>query len=260
MQLNYQETGEGKPMVILHGLFGSLDNWRTLARVFSDHFRVISVDQRNHGKSPHSDEMNYPAMADDLAELVDHLGLNEIVLVGHSMGGKTAMQFAVQYPALLADLIVVDMSPQAYPPQHKDIIAALERVPINTVSSREQVDEHLAESIPQPAIRQFLMKGLKRLPGNRFAWKFNLDVLSAKYDNILVAIEPEQRVQVPALFLGGERSPYLKQVSVQELRQLFPQAELDFVPRAGHWVHAEAPKAFAEKIGERLGVHFSFPG
>ncbi|MBI3798478.1 MAG: alpha/beta fold hydrolase, partial [Deltaproteobacteria bacterium] len=174
MPLHFESSGHGHPLLILHGLFGSLENWRTLSKVLSQSFQVFALDQRNHGHSPHSEVFNYRVMTEDLKEFLQHQGLSAIHLLGHSMGGKTAMQFALTYPEDVDKLIVVDIAPKAYPPGHDDIFAALFSLPVQDFRSRQEADAALAQHLPDLALRQFLLKNLEREATGGFHWRINL--------------------------------------------------------------------------------------
>ncbi len=242
MKLHYKEMGQGQPLLILHGLFGSLDNWATLAKRLADHYRVIVVDLRNHGRSPHADAHNYEVMAADVLELADSLQLSAPVIMGHSMGGKVAMMYALQYPSRIAKLIVVDIAPKAYPPHHDEIIQALQSVDLSTVSSRSDVDEQLAKTIPEVDVRLFLMKNLYRKESNTFDWRMNLETLGNTYDQVAAAVTSDVPFTKSTLFIKGGRSGYIKPEDMSgNIEHLFTQVELETIPEASHWVHAQAP-------------------
>jgi pimeloyl-ACP methyl ester carboxylesterase len=247
MTLFFQEYGTGHPLIILHGLLGSLDNWHTLSTAFSKTFRVIAVDQRNHGRSPHSDEMTYGAMASDLLELFDQLGLASASILGHSMGGKTAMQFALSHPDRADRLVIADIAPRAYPPLHDDIFAALSSVDLASMQSRQLVDDALTGRIPDTAVRQFLMKNLSRDASGGFRWKANLRVLQSSYAELARAIDSEAPFRKPVLFVQSSRSGYVHESDTGDIHRLFPHAEFVNVD-AGHWIHAEAPERFSEIV------------
>jgi esterase len=247
MKLNFQESGTGKPLVILHGLLGSLDNWHTLSRTFAGSFRVLAVDQRNHGRSPHSDDFTYDTMAEDLVELLDHLKIPAAHLLGHSMGGKTAMKFALSNPSRVEKLIVVDMAPREYPPLHDEILDALIAVDLNAAASRQQVDDELSKNIPDFAVRQFLMKNLTRDSHGAFAWKANLRAIQEHYIEIAREITSSVPFSGPALFVKGDQSDYILDSDVPMIKRLFPNAHIVGV-NAGHWIHAEAPTVIAEIV------------
>lgn len=253
--LNFQQVGSGPPLVILHGLFGSLDNWRSLAHRIGKHFSVFSVDLRNHGRSPHAAPHSMAALALDLAQLFERQAIAPAVLVGHSMGGKAAVTFARDFPQHVAKLIVVDMGIRQYPPGHEEVFNALLAVDFAQHTTRETVDAALAEYLPDSAVRQFLLKGLTRAEGG-FRWRFNLPQLHQDYPHLLAAVEVPKPLQLPTLFIRGARSSYLTDTDLKELAVVFPKMMTTTVP-AGHWVHAEAPEATLQALGSFLGVAFA---
>ena len=252
MNLHFQEYGNGQPLVILHGLLGSLDNWHTVSRTFAETLRVLAVDQRNHGRSPHSDVLTYDAMADDLTELLDHLKIPSVHLLGHSMGGKTAMQFALNHPGRVDRLIIVDMAPREYPRLHDELLDALASVDLSAATSRQQVDDELSKRIPDFAVRQFLMKNLARDSAGAFTWKADLQAIRRNYAEIAREIASEQPFPGPTLFVKGDRADYVLDSDVPFIKRLFPNAQVVGV-NAGHWIHAEAPTVFAEIVLSFLG-------
>lgn len=257
MKLHFQEFGSGPALVLLHGLFGSADNWRPVALPLAEHFRVLVPDQRNHGASPHAEQMDYPALATDLATWLDTLGLSVVHLVGHSMGGKTAMQFALRHPARVHRLLVVDMAPRAYPPHHEPILVALRSIELERHTTRQVLEEALAPAIPSLALRRFLLKNLGRNEQNQLAWKINLAALHANYSHLCAPLDPEATAQPfpgPTLFLRGGCSDYLRPDDEGEIRRLFPNARLATVPEAGHWLHADAPGEFVRHALEFFGT------
>jgi esterase len=247
MKLHFQEYGVGKPLVILHGLLGSLDNWHTLSRTLADSFMVLAVDQRNHGRSPHADVFTYETMADDLAELLDSLKIPSAHILGHSMGGKTAMQFALSYPRRVESLIVVDIAPREYPRLDDEILDALTSINLAAIVSRQEVDDLLSARIPDFAVRQFLMKNLTRDSSGTFVWKANLQAIRKNYDEITRAIASDRPFPGPTLFIKGNRSDYILDSDVPMIRRLFPDANIVGV-NAGHWIHAEVPTVFANIV------------
>ena len=250
MKLNYKEYGQGQPLIILHGLFGTLDNWVTLGKKLAKHFTVYLLDQRNHGRSPHTDEHNYPSMAEDIREFMEqHWMYDGAAVIGHSMGGKTAMQLALTYPELVKKLVVVDIAPKRYPGNHQPIFQALLNLQPENLTGREEAEEKLARYIPDTGVRQFLMKNLTRRPEGGFEFKMNLPVIYKHYEDILEAITADQPYEGPALFVRGGNSPYVKPEDEPAIRGLFPKAEIKTIPNAGHWVHAEQPTAL---LGELL--------
>ena len=250
MQLNYKSFGSGPALIILHGLFGSLDNWQTLAKRYAEHFSVYIVDQRNHGKSPHTDgSFTYEQLAEDLLEFMEQQGMYAAHLLGHSMGGKTVMQFATENETMVEKMIVADMSTRTYPAHHEAVLAALAAFPFGEIETRKEATAWMGSHISDLATQQFLLKSLDRRRGGLkgFAWKFNFEVLNRDYENILQGIETDFPVHVPALFLRGGNSPYVKDIYFDEIRERFPEAEFDTVAGAGHWLHAEKPEIFYEK-------------
>lgn len=247
MKLHYRELGEGKPMIILHGLFGFSDNWQTHAKKLADYYRVILVDLRNHGHSPWSNEFSYDIMAQDVINLCEDLGLSEVILVGHSMGGKTAMRVAQMREDLLEKLVVVDMGIKRYPPHHQHILAGIHSVTLDNVGSRREAEEQLAKHIDSDGVKQFLLKNLYWKEKGKLSWRMNVEVLEGAMDEILKAI-PEQEVFIPTLFIKGELSNYLIDEDHSAIERVFIDVEFVTIPNAGHWVHAEAPGPFLDAL------------
>lgn len=243
MLLNYRLYGEGLPVVILHGLFGMLDNWNTHSKLLAETYMVIAVDLRNHGNSPHSEEFSYEVMIEDLCTLYEHLGLGQAAVIGHSMGGKLAMHFALAHPEKVERLMVVDIAPRAYPALHTDIFEALMSVDLSKHTSRSSISEALA--CIEPSVRNFLLKNLARADSGRFYWKMNLPAIFANYEAINAAVRSDRQYLGKTMFVKGGRSSYLLDEDLTGILKLFPHTELVTVPRAGHWVHAEAPEEFS---------------
>ncbi|GIV31620.1 MAG: alpha/beta hydrolase [Saprospiraceae bacterium] len=249
MELNYREMGSGPPLIILHGLFGTLDNWATIGRRLSDEFLVWLVDLRNHGRSPHAAQHDYPAMAEDLrAFMENHWMFDGAAVMGHSMGGKVAMQLALTYPELVQKLIVVDIAPRRYQDHHSHIIQALLELHPETLPDREAAEAKLAQTIADPAVRQFLLKNLTRRKEGGYEFKMNLQALHKHYDDILAPVHGKRPYEGPTLFIKGELSPYIQPEDEQSIRQLFPRAEIRTVKGAGHWVHADQPDALLDLV------------
>ncbi len=251
MLLHFQRHGQGEPLVILHGLFGTLDNWGAQIKTLSEHFDVIAADLRNHGRSPHSDEMTYRAMSNDLLELLDHLQLERINLMGHSMGGKAAMQFALDHPERVQRLIVVDIAPVRYPSRHNEVIEGLKQIDLPQLKSRSEADSTLSEYVDSTATRAFLLKNLYRNEQKQFAWRMNLPVLEQQYSSIGDA--PEGKAYTgPVLFLKGGDSDYLLAEHQQPIQQLFPNAGFKIIAGAGHLPHVEKPAIFTRLVDNFL--------
>lgn len=260
MNLFYREFGTGDPLIILHGLYGSSDNWVSIAHALEAYYRVILVDQRNHGQSPHSNDHNYKLLSNDLKEFCDKLCLQKVILIGHSMGGKTAMQFTADYPDRIESLIVVDIAPWGHLEnlstlsilnEHKQIINALLSIPLDSISSRNQADEMLSKTVQQLHVRQFLLKNLKREIDGTFSWKLNLSAISNNIEYLMDGVEfdsTKEKLTVKTLFIKGEQSNYIPQNKVNELKEFFQNSELTTISDAGHWVHAEKPKEFINAV------------
>ena len=245
INLNYKEFGHGDPLIILHGLFGTLDNWQTMARRLSEFFTVFIVDQRNHGKSPHTEEHGYPCLAEDLHDFMASKWIYKAHLLGHSMGGKTVMRFATEYPEMIDKLIVADIAPKSYPDTHSDIFKALMSIDLTTVSSRQEVDDQLGQSIKSFAVRQFLLKNVHRNKhSHRYEWKMNLPVLYKYYSRILQFDLGPEIFEGETLFIRGAQSPYIQDEDMLEILEHFTQARLETIDKAGHWLHADQPEAF----------------
>ncbi|MFK7978367.1 MAG: alpha/beta fold hydrolase [Saprospiraceae bacterium] len=242
MELNYKSFGEGYPIIILHGLFGTLDNWQTIAKKLAENYLVYIVDQRNHGRSPHDTRFDYEAMADDLQVFMESQWIYEAHIIGHSMGGKTAMQFALNYPDLVNQLIVVDIAPKAYEGGHQAIFEALFSLDLSSIKNRKQADAALLAQIPDFGVRQFLLKNLTNDKKGGYKWKMNLPVIYENYQQILATIKSEDIFDNPTLFIRGGQSNYIVAEDLKQIKSLFPTAALTTVAGANHWVHAAAPK------------------
>lgn len=251
MQLHFRAYGNGTPLIILHGVFGSADNWQSLGKEFSQKFKVYLVDLRNHGKSPHSEEFDYNVMTDDILELMLSENIDRAHILGHSMGGKVAMNFAARYTDRIEKLVIVDIAPRYYPPHHEKIFRGFRSLKLEDIKSRQEADEQMAYTISDFGVRQFLLKNLTR-EGDRFTWKLNLDVIERNAENIGAALEEEDWFNGHVLFLAGGNSDYILPEDEQGIRQHFPNARIEVVSCAGHWVHAEQPKTLARKVMEFL--------
>ena len=246
--LNHKVIGEGQPLIILHGLFGSLDNWITLGKRFSQDLKVILVDQRNHGKSFHDNVFNYMEMADDLNYLIDRLELEQPILLGHSMGGKTVMQYAAFHSVNIDKLVVADIGPKFYPVHHEVIIEALKAVNVRSIQKREDVDIELTRLIPERGTRTFLMKNLKRDERGQFGWKMNLNIISDSIEEVGKPLDYYLPIEIPTLFIRGSESHYIKDEDFDDILEIFPEAKFATIDGSGHWLHADNPKLFYELV------------
>jgi esterase len=241
--------GSGQVFVILHGLFGYSDNWQTHAKKLAAYYRVVLVDQRNHGHTDWSDDFSYDLMASDLKELLDDLEVEKIILLGHSMGGKTAMRFSQLYPQMVEKLIVVDMGIKAYPMHHSEIIKGLKSIDLSVVKTRGEADVQLSKFIESVGVRQFLLKNLYWIEKEQLAWRMNIDVLDREMPEILRALNPVE-VNFPTLFIRGEKSNYILDEDWSEIEEIFHDSQLKTIENAGHWVHAEQANLFMESVLE----------
>jgi len=250
MKLHYQSLGNGQPLIILHGLFGTLENWGSQIKTLSESFTVIAVDLRNHGRSPHSDDMNYTVMANDVIELMDELNLASADLMGHSMGGKVAMQLALNNPERIKRLIVVDIAPVQYARHHDDVLTGLNELDLTSIKSRSEADTLLANYISDIGVRAFLLKNLYRNDNKQFTWRMNLPVLTRLYDHISQAPSAAEGASFThdTLFIKGADSNYLIADYQAEIMSYFPAASFKIIQGAGHWPHAEKPVAFSRMV------------
>ena len=236
-----REFGQGNPVLILHGLFGFSDNWQTIAKGLATNHLVVTPDLRNHGRSPHTDSHSYPEMAEDvLAFMHDHWMFHGQV-VGHSMGGKVAMQLALTHPDAVEKLVVVDIEPSQADDNHSGIFQALLGLDLSKITTRQEAEHYLAERIADFGTRQFLLKNITREDDGRFTWKMNLPVLWKHYPDILAPVSGNP-FDKPTLFIRGSRSNYIKLEEIPLIKPLFPQAEVVTIENAGHWVHADQPQ------------------
>ena len=254
MRLNSIVSGSGGPVLLLHGLFGSSGNWQSIAKRLALSFSVHSLDLRNHGASPWFADMSYPAMAADVAEYMRHHGLDRAALVGHSMGGKVAMELALSTPDLVASLLVLDIAPSAYDRAHDHILDGMLAVNIRGLRSREEADMELSAAIPQPRVRQFLLTNLRRREDGSYAWRLNLEVIAAAYENLLADVGRGRRSDVAALFLRGGLSDHIGAPEERAIREAFPRARIETVPDAGHWLQADAPDAVVRAVEQIAGA------
>lgn len=266
MKLHVKRLGKGYPFIILHGLYGSGENWLTIAKNISGICEVFLVDQRNHGRSPHSEQHNYQALAEDLLEMMDDHGLSRAVILGHSMGGKAAMWFAARHPSRISRLIIADISPRSYLNNtldhnhsafHIKVMEAMLAVDFTKVNGLGDIDRQLENRLPDKQLRQFLLKNIERESGAAYYWKLNITALLGNLDNLSAGLEPflaEGRTfdQFPVLFIRGENSHYILEPDLLMIRKLYPNAQIVTIKNAGHWLHTEQPAALVSIIKKQL--------
>jgi esterase len=251
MKLFYRKTGEiGTPIIILHGIFGSSDNWLTIGKILAENHQVYMLDQRNHGQSPRNDVFNYEVMAEDLKEFIEDNKLENAILIGHSMGGKTVMQFAMNYPNLFSKMIVVDIAPKFYPVHHSMILQGLASIDLKSLKSRTEANELMKRFEDSEGVRQFLLKNLWRNPekNNEFDWRINVPVITKNIDIVGHELANERTIEKPVLFIKGSESHYIKPEDERKIWELFPNYELVTIEGAGHWVQADKPQEFVGAV------------
>lgn len=252
--VNHKTYGEANkpPLYIAHGVFGMLDNWHNIAQQLSTDFFVITYDARNHGKSFHDNDASYQAMAQDLKHLTEYFNHEHVFLIGHSMGGKTAMKFVDSYPNIVDRLIVVDIAPKKYKASHTAFINAFKEIPFDRIANRKDADLAFSEYAKDLGIRQFLLKNIESKPEGGYQLKINIDAIEYHYEEIIGALEFQFIHHIPTTFIAGGNSAYIGKEDFEQIQHTFPNAELVTIPNAGHWVHAEQPTAFVESIKKAL--------
>ena len=248
----YGSEKSGTPLLVFHGLFGMLDNWGSFGKEMGELFPVHLIDLRNHGKSFHSFEMSHDDLAHDILHYMEFHKIDQCNLLGHSLGGKAVMQFAIKYPLKVDQLIVVDISPKAYPPHHQGILKALESVDFNQISTRQEAEEILHQYIPEKSVIQFLTKNLYWTEDKKLAWRFNLKTLSEKYSEFVSNAIKYGEFSGKTLFISGEKSNYILPQDEFQIKQQFPNSSAVTIKNAGHWVQAENPKDFNELVKDFL--------
>jgi pimeloyl-ACP methyl ester carboxylesterase len=250
MKLNFRKLGEiGQPIIIMHGLFGMSDNWLTISKEFATNYQVYILDLRNHGQSPHSEEFSYQIMANDLAEFIDQNHLENPIIMGHSMGGKVAMQFAIDHSEKFDKLIVVDIAPKFYPVHHTSILQGLHAINLLTLQSRTEANEILKRFEENEGVRQFLLKNLYRnTQSGQFDWRFNLVILTKEIANIGYEITSNKEIENETMFINGSESSYILPEDKINISKIFPNATFKTIQNAGHWVQADKPKEFVETV------------
>ena len=252
MPLHFKQLGQGEPLVLLHGLFGSGDNWFGVAPKLAEKFHVFAPDLRNHGHSPHHAEMDYPLMAADVEKFLTDQKIESAHVLGHSMGGKVAMQFALDFPARMKKLVVVDIAPRAYVPAHDKIFSALLALDLESFQTRSEIEAVLASEIPSLNLRRFLLKNLGRNNQGNFFWKMNLRDVAENYPRLSEVLNPQNQFDKPTLFICGGKSDYITAGDEQEIKRRFPAAQIKTIATANHWVHADAPEEFLRLVLEFL--------
>tara|TARA_R110000737_G_C14556573_1_gene481534 strand:+ start:262 stop:1038 length:777 start_codon:yes stop_codon:yes gene_type:complete len=245
--LNYQQLGSGKDIILIHGLFGRLENLNMVAKALAENYQVTSVDVRNHGDSFHDSLMDYPTMAQDIVELMQHLAISNAVVLGHSMGGKIAMELALTKPELVEKLIIADIAPVEYPPHHKKIIAGLQSIDLTLIKQRKDADKQLSQYVDNIGVRQFLLRNLSNEDG-QFSFKCNIENINTNYAHIMKTYQGSNTYNGATLFIKGANSDYILPEHRTEILRLFPQSRARVIQGAGHWLHAEKTDAFNRSI------------
>jgi esterase len=246
MKLHYKKLGEGKPLVVLHGVFGSSDNLYTVCKQISEQgFEVFILDARNHGQSPRSEEFNYKVLAEDLNAFLEEQGLDKPAVLGHSMGGKTVLQFSQMFDNY-SKLIVVDIAAKGYSPHHSHIIEGLQSINLSTLASRKEAELTFSKYVTDPGEQMFLLKNLYRTDSGGFDWRINVPVLAKNSENVVAAIPLSKKVESPLLLMRGGDSNYVSDRSVEDLRVFYSNLKLETIAGANHWIHAIKPKEFVE--------------
>ncbi len=254
MDLFFRKLGKGKPLIILHGLLGLSDNWLPLGKSLSENYEVILVDLRNHGQSPHSFNFSYTFMCLDLGDLYKRLDIKDAILLGHSMGGKVAMKFALDHPSLVEELIVVDISPGPSPTQYVDILKSMLNVDFSKYKSLKDVESCLEKTIEGKQLRQLVMKNIQRQDKTRLAWKSGIEEISANLSEIFIEIMGDTPFPKPTLFVKGSNSNYITESDLTIIKNSFPNYELNTIKDAGHWVQVDAPVAFLKVVNAFLNT------
>lgn len=255
MQLHFETLGQGDPLIVMHGMFGSLENLGAVSRILSQHFCLYRLDLRNHGRSPHEATMTFSEMAEDVIAFMDSQGISRASVLGHSLGGKVAMQLAWSHPDRLNKIIIADIAPVTYPQHHNTILDAFKNIPLATITSRKDADKLLSEYVEELGVRQFILKNLARDDSGKFYWRLNVVAILEQYDELRLAIgdfekddsnsESPQSCQTPALFIRGEKSNYIQERNYAEIYRKFPNAKIETIQGASHWLHAEEPEKFS---------------
>ena len=253
--LNYKKYGSGEPLIILHGLFGSHNNWANICAQLAQVYSVYALDLRNHGDSPHSAKFDLECMATDLNAFMNHMGIAKAIVMGHSMGGKVAMTFAQTHPEKVSKLIVVDIAPRSYGEGQRSLVDALVNLDLSTCSRQQDVHRALAPAIPDIEVRYFLLTNLVRDKHRNFTWKINLKTIAASLKKITSGISPTHIFKKPTLFLKGELSDFITSADLTMIKRIFPLSDVKTVKGAGHWVHADETETFMKMVSEFSRSH-----
>ncbi len=254
MKLHFEILGQGEPLIVMHGMFGSLENLGAVCRILADHYCLYRVDLRNHGRSPHASTMTFAEMADDIVELMDSQNLAKANILGHSLGGKVAMELAWSHPERVNKIIVADIAPVSYPQHHNAILDAFAKISLAEVKSRKDADTLLSEYVEELGVRQFILKNLARDENQNYYWRLNVPAIIENYDSLRLAIgesdggERTVSCSVPTLFIRGEKSNYIQERNYQEIHTKFSNAKIDTILGASHWLHAEEPEQFSNLV------------
>ena len=253
--LHHSRLGQGVPLIILHGLFGSGRNWQSLARGFAEGLQVICVDLRNHGRSFHADEMTYSVMTADVISLMDHLGIPAANILGHSMGGKVAMMLAATCPQRVKRLIVADIAPVTYRHDYEELITPILSLPLDTLKSREQADQIIAQSIQEAPLRAFLLQNLVR-DANTWRWRVNWHAIQRHLDQLVgfPQLAIDWKIDHPSLFIRGALSDYVGDAEIDVINQHFSVCRIESLEQAGHWLHADQPREFSRHVLDFLAA------
>ena len=250
MVLNTKVYGEGFPLIIIHGLLGSLDNWQSIAKYLGQKYQVITLDMRNHGRSEHEEVFTYDAMVQDVVDTMQYMSISKASFIGHSMGGKIVMYMALYHPEMVEKLIVADIAPINYAAHHDDVFNALNAVPIESIENRSDAENIIAQHVKENDVVQFLMKGLYRKEDNTFGWRFNISIIEKSYANILSFDINNEVFEGETLFIRGELSKYIQNKDWEHIHELYPRAKLETIVGAGHWLHADNPAEFYQTVSK----------
>ena len=254
IKLNYKVRGEGFPVLILHGIFGMLDNWNSFGKRLSETNKVFLIDQRDHGRSPHTEAFSYPILAQDIFDFLEEHQLDKVHLIGHSMGGKAVMEFALNHPERVQKMVVVDMGVKSYPGGHEVILNALANVPLEKINSRKEAEAYLEVDIEEKGVRLFLMKNLTRSKEGAYEWKINLPLLTQSYADLMAHdLRGRTPKDVDSLFIIGQKSGYILTEDHSDILKLFPKSSFSTLD-AGHWVHAEKPNELLQQINTFFAI------